>query len=46
MKLFTDDELEAIENILLDYGHQWAETSVDNRLLDGILEKIDRLLNG
>ncbi len=44
--MFSDEELEIIEDIVLNYGDQWAETSVDHRKTLEILDKIDRYLNG
>lgn len=42
---FTPEELETIEAILTEYGYDWAQTSVESRLVGIILDKLEYLLN-
>lgn len=43
--LFNDEELEAIESIITEYGPQWVETAVEGRLIESVLAKLEALLN-
>mgnify|MGYP001578084446 CR=1 FL=1 len=44
--MFTDEELELIEEILTEHGEGFVQTRVELQRLDSILQKLDRLLNG
>jgi len=44
--MFSDLELETIEAIIDQFAEQWVETRVDQILVDQILTKIDKQLNG
>ena len=44
--MFTDEELELIESILTEHGEAWVQEMKELRLLNRILEKIDKQLNG
>lgn len=43
---FSETELELIEELVTQYGHDWVQTKIEMRLVDSVLEKIDRYLNG
>ncbi len=44
--MFTIQELEIIEEFLNEYQDDWVVTAVDRRMVDVIMAKIDRELNG
>ncbi len=43
--MFSDEELEAIEAIVTEYGPEWVETSVEGRLIESVLAKLEAMLN-
>lgn len=44
--MFSDEELELIEELVGNYGETWCQTTLELKLLDSILLKIDKALNG
>lgn len=44
--MFTDEELEVIEEALTEVRGEWGLTHVEQRLFESILNKIDKHLNG
>lgn len=43
--MFSETELEAIEDIVTKFGEEWIETRVDRLVVDSILSKCEAELN-